>query len=467
MSEPEELFTAVAEGDLEAVVRLLGDEGASPLAVREDRTSLARAAHRHLDDGAQGRAVFQRVRRAAEEAVERSERLAGLAGIPGPRLGRGLADLRATVGASGALDLVCAECEVKTAARALATLVQSPRREADVASRPVADAARLAFVYRLRPSAWSIVPLVLEAGSPWSVPHVRELAARGEGVGPIAKALAETAGCRTMHVELDTVTEYAPDGAVQRRTFEPEEWWAPDGPLPTAEEAAAALPGRADDPALPEAAARRRERLRRMDEALAGLGVDVPSMRIRTNGWDVQLELGLDAAQVARADLVVLQELGDPAVDRSLGQAPPAPALVAPGGEAPLAHAPPSIVSAPEPDRSEGEAMAHEPPPIVDAPAVVAEPAVADGPKEPPLVREPPPMVDPSEVPPNEPPAPAPRDEPEAPDDPEAPDAPAPPVRGGTAEPPMVSEPPPIVNPSEVTNPEAPESDAGEAPAED
>ncbi|MEZ4338303.1 MAG: hypothetical protein R3B82_16910 [Sandaracinaceae bacterium] len=225
---------------------------------------------------------------------------------------------------------------------------------------------------------------------------------------------------------------HAPSGAVDRRTFAPEEWWAPEGILPSPEEAAAILPGFVGDPGgLPEAAAHRLELLRRMDAMLAELAVLVPPMHVATDGLGVRLELGgVALEEVERVDLVVLQEHGAPAVDRRPGQAPAAPAMLAPDGTPLLAHAPPAAVAAPDPTQ----------PPLRSEPAPAAPPPVV---APPPPSAPPPALVSPGDVKPNAPPPMVPSEPPASrpPSKVEEPPLVAP-SSGPSAPPPMVTTPP-------------------------
>ncbi|MBX3276105.1 MAG: hypothetical protein KF729_37985, partial [Sandaracinaceae bacterium] len=337
-----EFHDAVARGDLAEVERRLA-AGESPLAVREDGASLVWTAHLGAERAPSGRAVFDAVLRAARDAASRAPgRAPGLTTAPLARQyvlrsDRGMRALRESLGATQWLDVLLLEGEVKVAARELARLVRSPRREADVAARAVADAARLLFAFRLKGLAWTIVPLVVEPASRWSVPDVTELEAPGDGIGRLARALALGAGARVAHLEYDRLTLHHAHGAMEVRSFEVEEWWAPDELSPSAA-------GATD-----LAAARWDEQLRRMDEALGELGVLVPPMRVRTDGYHVQLELaGVAPSDVERVDLVVLSELGERAVDRTLAT-PSAPSAVGPAPSAqPLASpAPPRVSSEP------------------------------------------------------------------------------------------------------------------------
>ncbi len=380
------LHDAVSDGDL-AIVTTLLEDGASPLAVRDSGESVLRAAHRHREGEPHGAEVFQLIRRAAREAIEKvADRVTGLGSQDAPG-GKGAEALRRSV--DGELDVLLAECDVKVAARALAELVQAPRREADVAARPVADAARLAFVYRKESSAWAVLPLRFASDSPWNVENVHELAARGDGIAPLARALAQAAGCRVAHVEADALTMYAPDGRIETPSRLEDGW----------------LPEEADPPGG-EDAARRREQIRRVDHTLDELDVDLPAMRVETNGYDVQLVLrGVEPETVERVDLVVLQELGDAPALRALEPAPTTPAFVGPGGQPALAHAPPPVVRPAEPAKSEAPPLEREPPPLVSEP-----PARPSANAPPPIVTEPP--MENELPPPAEPPPPVGKPEP-------------------------------------------------------
>ncbi len=399
------MYAAICEGDLERVERELS-AGVSPLGAQA-RGSILRTAHEHAARHADGAAIFVAIQRAARDAIERSAtRRHGLTTRPlgsGEAAGarRGVRALRASVQRTQRLDILLVEHDLKAAARALVSLLHAPRREADVGARPVADAARLAFLYRLRGVAWTIIPFVFEGASPWHLERVPELSAVGEGIAPLARALAGAVGRRVIHLEYDRYTTYSERGGIEARAFEVDELWAPsDGPLPSPAEAEALLPGY-DGPqdAFLEAAAHRRELLRCVDETMQALGVFVPPMSVHTDGYGVQLELvGVDAADVERVDVVVLQELGRPAVDRASKEPNRAPALIV-GGQPPLVHAPPPLVAGPG---------ASEPPLVVAS-------SVAPPSEPPPLVSEPPlvsPGAPPSEAPPlvSAPPA---RDEPE------------------------------------------------------
>jgi len=463
MSEPTsgDLAAAVAQGDADEVRALL-EAGASPLAATGEHESMLRAAHARRDAPG-GAEVLLLLRRAASEAIEQSAaRLNGLAtpAGDGDAGAIGLAPLRRALRATRRAHVLAAECEVKTAARALGKLVGSPRREADVAQRPVADAPRLAFLYRAHGSAWTLIPLVFDIDSAWHLERVPELEARGAGLSPLARALAAEAECRVLHVEYDAVTEHSPSGALERKTFEVEDWWVPEGTPPTPDEARALLPDFAGAPdALLEAAAARRERLRRMDAALDELGIRVPPMRVQTDGWGVQLELR-GARDVERVDVVVLQELGDAPKDRALGQAPAAPAMVGPGGAPALAHAPPPKVDAPEPAPSSAAPMSNAPPPVLGPQRTTGAPAA------------PPPIVSGEPAVPNELPdagdepaeEPAAEPTPPEPSEPASEPAPAPPpVAAGSAAP---NAPPPPVDADEAVPNEPAPAEPEPAPAE-
>jgi ankyrin repeat protein len=367
------LHAAASKGHV-ALVELLLARGASPLALRRTRESVLRAAHSH------GRgAIVPIVRRAAKEAIERSGGgFGGLAALPfdrryALRTDRGVHDLRRSVEERRQLDVLLVHSDLKTTLRALANLLEAPRREADVASRPVQDAQRLLFVYRLRGIEWTIIPFVFEAASPWNVEHVRELAAPGSSIAPIARAMAGASRSRVVHVKYDEYTIYSEHGGIETRPSD------------------------------------------EMDEALRALGVLVPPMRVATDGYHVQLQLfGLEPSDVERVDVVVLQEIGDPDVDRSVQRTAPAlvgppPTLVAPDAP-PIVRMPPE--PAPEHARSEPP-MVHEPPPMVPVPVPKEPPAIVREPpatvarttpnEAPPLVRGPPPLVTspPDHVPPD------------------------------------------------------------------
>lgn len=373
------LVWAAAWNDGE-MVELLLRQGASPLAAQGARESVFRAAHRHGPS-----AMFQLVRRAAREASERSSHH-GLATYPGERryalrTERGVRDLRRAVEQSRKLDVLLVACDLKATARALASLVQAPRREADVASRPVQDAARLLFLYRLKGIDWTIIPLVFETGSPWNVEHVRELAAAGSGVAPMARALASATASRVVHVKYDEHTIYTEHGGIETH--------------------------RADE----------------TSDVLAELAAFVPPMRASTDGYNVRLELlGLEPSDVERVDVIVLQELGEPPIDRTIALPTSAPALV--GAPVLLAQGLPAMVPASvAPAKSEAPPLVREPPPII------TEPAPSEAP---PLVREPPPLI-----------ATAIESEPPIADEPPS-IVPEPRV-SKNAPPPLVREPPPIV----------------------
>lgn len=375
------LHAAASRGDL-ALVELLLERGASPLAVRSTRESVLRAAHPHGP-------VFQRVRRAAKEASERSA-FTGLAtGVLGRRYAlrtdRGAEDLRRSVETRRALDVLLVESDLKTTVKALATLLQAPRREADVASRPVQDGQRLAFLYRLRGIDWTIIPLVFEAASPWSVEQVPELAAAGSGIAQLARSLARAAERRVVHVKYDEHTIYSEHGGIETRSG---------------------------------------------DAIGEELRVLIPPMSVGTDGYHVRLQLfGVEPSDVERVDLVVLQELGEPAIVRTTALPAAAPAVV--GAPVLLMTGLPAMVEAPSIGRSEAPPMVREPiveadlgPAISDAPPMAREappmipgasppPAIVDAPPSPeppmvrlsdapPLVRAPPPMVK-AEPPPDEP----------------------------------------------------------------
>ncbi len=307
------------------------------------------------------------------------------------RTDRGIDALRSAVDGRGSLDLVLVESDLKATARALASLVDAPRREADVAARPVEDAHRLLVAFRLRAIDWTIVPFVFEPGSPWNVEHVSELAAAGQDVSAMARAIAGETGSRVLHLRHDGYTIYAAHGSIETRPADA------------------------------------------MDEELSALGVLVPPLRVRSDGLHVQLELfGIEPADVERVDVVVLRELGDPAVDRGVAPASaPAlvgvPAVLSPDAPA-LVQTPPPVSASLGPEPSEAPPLVREPPPIVEPSGPAASEAE-------PLVREPPPLVD----------------VPDAPTPP--PDAPPP-----VAEPPLVtaprkSEAPPLVHPPPAASP--------------
>lgn len=371
------LHEAVCRGDAALAERLLA-RGASPLALRADGESVLRAAHAH----GVASALFQSVRRAAREASAQAPHT-GLGTLPHERRyalwnDRGVDDLRRAVQARQKLDVLLVDADMKAVARALGNLVSSPRREADVAYRPVQDAKRLLFLYRLRGIGWTIVPLVFDNASPWNVEHVMELAAPGAGIAPLARALSCSVERRVIHVEHDAYTIHTEFGGIERRPSDA------------------------------------------MSEELSELGVFVPPMRVGTDGYHARLELfGLDASDVERVDVVVLQELGEPEVDRRVELPTAAPPLV--GTSAARMPGAPALVQPPEPAaKSEAPPLVREPPPLV----VETGPAPSDAP---PLVREPPPLVARASEPPTAPPV-----------------VPlAPPAR--SAEPPLVREPPPLV----------------------
>ena len=372
-AEGSALHAAASKGHLE-LAELLLERGASPLGVRRTRESVLRAAHPHGP-------LFQRVRRAAREASERSA-FNGLAtGVIDRRYAlrtdRGAADLRRSVGATRALDVLLVESDLKTTVKTLAGLVQAPRREADVASRPVQDAQRLVFLYRLRGIDWTIVPFVFEAASPWSIGEVPELAAPGSGIAHLARALARAAERRVVHVKYDEHTIYSEHGGIETR-------------------------GGATDVIGEE------------------LRVLIPPMSVGTDGFHVRLQLfGVEPSDVERVDLVVLQELGEPAVVRTTALPAAAPAVV--GAPVLLMPGLPARVEAPVIGRSEAPPMVREPiepadlgpaisdaapmareappmipgapPPRVDAPPASPEPPMVRLSDAPPLVRAPPPMV--------------------------------------------------------------------------
>jgi len=358
------LHAAASKGDL-ALVELLLERGASPLGVRSTRESVLRAAHPHGP-------LFQRVRRAAKEASERSA-FTGLAtGVLDRRYAlrtdRGAHDLRRAVEARRALDVLLVESDLKTTVKALASMVQAPRREADVASRPVQDAQRLAFLYRLRGIDWTIIPLVFEAASPWNVEQVPELAAAGSGIAHLARALARAAERRVVHVKYDEHTIYSEHGGIETRSGDA------------------------------------------MGEELRVL---IPPMSVGTDGYHVRLQLfGVERSDLERVDLVVLQELGEPAIVRTTALPAAAPAVV--GAPVLLMSGLPAMVEAPAIGRSEAPPLVREPiapadlgPAISDAPPMAREaPPMIPGAAPPPIVeaappsREPPPMVRLSDTPP-------------------------------------------------------------------
>jgi hypothetical protein len=370
------LHAAAAKGH-QAVVDLLLARGASPLALRGTRESVLRVAHPH------GRSMlFQTIRRAAKETIDRTGAAChGLATLVfdrryALRTDRGTADLRRALDGRRALDVLCVRADMKTTVRELANLVQAPRRESDVAARPVQDAQRLLFVYRLRGIDWTIVPFVFEDASPWNVEQVKELAAPGTGIAPMARALASATASRVLHLRYDGFTIYSEHGGIETRPAD------------------------------------------MMDEELATLGVLVPAMRATTDGYGVQLQLSaLEPSDVERADVVVLQEHGDPEIDRRLQLPAAAPARVGPPPVTSLPGAPalvsepprveePSAPSAAPPMVHEAPPMVpppmmHAPPPMVPAAAVTEEPPIAVDPgpaprgasAPPPLVHAPPPMV--------------------------------------------------------------------------
>lgn len=345
------LVWAASWGDA-AMVELLLQRGASALAIAETRESALRAAHRHPN-------VVSILRRAAREEIERTRSACAsvVAMIFDRRYAlardRGAADLRA---ATSALDVLCVKADLKTAVKALATLVQAPRREADVAQRAVADAERLVFLYRLRGIDWTIVPFVFEPSSPWNVEHVTELAAPGTGIAPIARALANAVAARVVHVKHAEHTIYSEHGGIETRSGE-------------------------DD--------------------LRALGILIPPMRATTDGFDVQLQLfGLEASDIERADVVVLRELGDPDVDRRVPQTSGIPAFVGPPPVASLPGAPPLVKQ----EEEERRPMQHEPPPMLAIPTSHAPPPmvpIAPAPIEPAMPE--PPLSEPGRV--SQPPA--------------------------------------------------------------
>lgn len=448
------LHAAVASGNAEMVELLLA-RGASPLAVRDTRESVLRAAHGRGQE-ASGRANVHTVRRAARDAGEASPtRRNALATPPGERpyalnasrgkVDRGVGDLRRAVGRE--LDVLLLECEPGAVARELAKLAQAPRREGDVANRPVADAQRLCFLYRIAGVEWTIMPFVFAVDSVWNVSRVPELAAASADVGSLARALAGATQSRAMRVRHDELTLYSQHGGIETRSFAVDPDWTPAyGPLPTQAEAEALLPGYSGAAGtLQEAAARVQEQARRMEEmheSLTQLGVFVPPMSVQTDGYHVQLELlGVDATDVERVDVVVLQEIGDPEVDRTVKLAA-APVVVGPGGQPAMVQAPPRVA---EP----GPAMSAAPPMASAAPPVVKPASAA-----PPMANAPPPMVsgaiasapvvnEPSAEPPAEEPAAAGAEGDESPAEPPAKSPSA------AAEPPMVHAPPPRVDSTE------------------
>ncbi len=373
------LVWAVRWNDLEMVELLLG-HGAGTFVLRGE--PLVRLAH------AQGRPMLDAIRRAARAAAERSP-APGLAIAEWERhfslrTDRGVAELRRS---ARALDVLLVASDLKSVARALGNLVHAPRREADVATRPVQDAHRLVFLFRLRGIEWTIVPFAFDDGSPWNVEHVTELAAPGTGIAPMARALASATRSRVIHVRHGSHTIHTEHGGIETHD---------DG-----------------DPLT--------------DQALF-----VPPVRVRSDGYHVQLEIcGVDASDVERVDLVVLQELGEPAIDRrtALPSAAPAvvgaPVLLSPNlppvvthapeladgpprtGAPPMAReAPPMVVIDEGPARSEGAPLTREAPPMLDVPETdppdeaVAEPPLASAPTKsgpPPLVHAPPPMVTPDD----------------------------------------------------------------------
>ena len=359
-----ELRDAIERGDLPAVESALasGADVLRPVGSRDE--ALLRLAHTRLD-GPQGLAIVQAVGRAARAAAEaQTDPLMGV---------RPLAD------APHPSSVLFLECEVKVAARAAAELVRAPRREADVAARSVADAARQLYVYRRRGQSWCTVPLTYtgQDSAARAIADVPELEARGEGVSPFARTLATRAGCRVVHLEGDAWTLYGPEGRVERRTFDDEDWERPD--------------------------ATRDERLA---HSLAEIGIHPGPAAIDSDGYHVSLGVP-DPASLERVDLVVLQELGSPAVIRRVAPVS-APALVGPGGQPPLASAPPAMVKPDEPAPSQGRSA--EPPPMVapDAAPVPVRSPTASGAAPPPSVASaPPPMVtepvqpnDPASLPP-------------------------------------------------------------------
>ncbi|MEC7524043.1 MAG: hypothetical protein VYE22_29445 [Myxococcota bacterium] len=325
----ETLGEAIDAGDLAAVERAL-EAGASALRA-EDGTAPLRRAH------AAGPAMVARLKRAARE--ESAETRPGLA----------------REAAGGSLDALWVEAEVKATARALGELVQAPRREADVAARPIEDAHRLAFVVGPKGSRWSAVPVGVDA--PWRLESVPELEARGDGLEPLTRALASRVGARALLVRDEAFTVYEPGGGVTRRTFDEPSW-------------------EAEDPGSPAA---------RRDAALAEMGVSLFRANVRSDGLRVQLTTDAD---VARVDLVVLQELGDPSVDRRLS-AVSAPAPVGPAGQPALVNAPPPRVTPDEPAPSDEAPMQREAPPMAPPLQGHAPPPLVDSPS----AKPPPPMV--------------------------------------------------------------------------
>jgi len=375
------LHAAVESGSSE-MVDLLLSRGASPLAQRGTGESVLRVAHR------QPPTLFHAVRRAVRQAAEGSP--GALSGLASPtlehtfelRVARGVRELRQSMASHGSLDVLVVQSELKAVARALGKLVQSPRREADVAGRPVGDAERLAVLYRLQGIDWTIVPLVFAQGSLWNIPRVPELAAGGTGIAPLARALASEAQSLTIHIQLDRFTVYSAHGGIETH--------AAGG----------------DD----------------LSDELGSRGVFVPPMSVRTDGAHVQLELvGIEPSEVQRLDVLVLQEFGDPAVDRNttpraaparIGAPPLAlagqPAMVAAAPPpAPAKSAPPAMVKAPamangpvlvapgnagsEAPAMAGPSIVAEPPPVSESQVPEPPLATGSGPKS-----APPPLVSPS-----------------------------------------------------------------------
>lgn len=359
------LHAAVRAGDRAEVDGLL-EGGASALAVVDPEGSLLRLAHGGLDRP-DGRAIVNSLRSAARAEAESRPRLPGLGTVAGA-MSEGVAALREASGES--VSVVLLEGPAALAAKTLASLLQAPRREADVGGRGVMDAARLLFCLRMKEAAWTAVPFALAADSPWNVGDITELNRRGEGLEPLCRALAETAQRRVIHIEATAFTIYGATGTIERHG--------------------------ADDEGADAAGA----------PSLVDLGVALPAMRIRTDGFDVQLELtGVDAAAVERLDLVALQELGEPRLDRRPGAAPGLPAMVAPGGEAVLAEAPPARVEPvanPTDPPSMVPVVGSQPPPMVTKEVtkneIVSPPPRP--PEEPPAEPKIPPPAAPSAPPP-------------------------------------------------------------------
>ncbi|MFK7992085.1 MAG: hypothetical protein AB8I08_39065 [Sandaracinaceae bacterium] len=317
------LHAAVTAGDRAQVEQLLAD-GASALEVLEPEGSLLRLAHAGLDRP-DGRVIVNALRSAARAEAESRARLSG-SGVVDGDMAPGVSSLRGAAG--DGLGVVLLEGPAALTAKTLASLLQAPRREADVGARGVMDAARLLFCLKMKEAAWTVVPIDLAPNAPWNLGEITELNRRGSGLEPLCRALAETAERRVIHVEADAFTVYGSAGTIERHTD------ADEG-APT----------------------------------LNDLGVQLPAMRIHTDGHDVQLELtGVSPDAVERLDLVALQEFGEPRLDRRPGAAPGMPKMVAPGGQALLAEAPPARVepvASPTDPPSMVPIVGSQPPPMV------------------------------------------------------------------------------------------------------